>query len=238
MDQPSDLRSTQVFDVFLRLRPSPIGNADTERYLHVEPTADPDKTPQFVTIQPPTNDHRKRAVEQFAFTKIFQESASQLDLFDGTGVLSLIDGILGADGKSRDGLLATLGVTGSGKVTYQPKITFPHFLCSSNYKLESHNPRIKIPTRSHTTLSRLLVPKHIPQHRPPNMRQLCLPVPRCLGRLRIPNASRTRLPRLHLRRRPIHSWQLFSSPDPNACMLLRRSLLTHQLRNTASDYVF
>jgi len=107
-------RSTQAFDVFLRLRPSLTGN--TERFLLAEGTTDPDQTPQFVTIQPPANDPRKRAVEQFAFTKIFHENSSQLDIFQGTGVLSLIDGILGADGRSRDGLLATLGVTGSGKV--------------------------------------------------------------------------------------------------------------------------
>lgn len=56
-------------------------------------------------------------MEKFAFTKVFQEEAAQLDIFKGTGVIPLIRGVLG---ESRDGLLATLGVTGSGKVGCSP----------------------------------------------------------------------------------------------------------------------
>lgn len=52
-------------------------------------------------------------MEKFAFTKVFQEEASQLDIFNGTGAISLVEGVLG---EGKDGLLATLGVTGSGKV--------------------------------------------------------------------------------------------------------------------------
>jgi hypothetical protein len=102
--------STSLFDVYLRLRPAlkPGG----ERFLDVEP-ASIEPYPKHITVKPPTNDHRKRAVEKFAFTRVFEEEASQLDLFDGTGVLNLLDGVV--EGK-RDGLLATLGVTGSGKV--------------------------------------------------------------------------------------------------------------------------
>ncbi len=40
-----------------------------------------------------------------------------MDIFKGTGIVPMIEGVLGAPGcHGRDGLLATLGVTGSGKV--------------------------------------------------------------------------------------------------------------------------
>jgi hypothetical protein len=71
----------------------------------------------------PPNDNRRRAVEKFAFTKVFEEDANQLDLFRGTGVLPLVEGVLGPQGgEGRDGLLATLGVTGSGKVYLYPDL--------------------------------------------------------------------------------------------------------------------
>lgn len=44
---------------------------------------------------------------------VFEEESSQLDLFRGTGVIPLVEGVIG---EGRDGLVATLGVTGSGKV--------------------------------------------------------------------------------------------------------------------------
>jgi len=65
-----------------------------------------------ITLNPPS-DSRKRAVEKFAFTKVFEEQAEQIDIFRGTGVVLLVEGVLG---EGRDGLVATLGVTGSGKV--------------------------------------------------------------------------------------------------------------------------
>lgn len=106
--------STSLFDVFLRLRPA-APNAAGERFLDVE-TGEEDY-PKHITIKPPANDHRKRAVERFAFTRVFEEDASQSALFDGVGVLPLVEGVLGQEGREgRDGLLATLGVTGSGKV--------------------------------------------------------------------------------------------------------------------------
>jgi len=112
MDQPTK-STAPLFDVYLRLRPSLIPS--TERFIDVE--ASDDIFPKYITIKPPSTDHRKRAVEKFAFTRVFEENASQLDLFTGTGVLPLIQGVLAADGQAaRDGLLATLGVTGSGKV--------------------------------------------------------------------------------------------------------------------------
>ena len=70
-------------------------------------------TPTHITLHPPS-DNKKRAVEKFAFTKVFGETCSQLDLFQDTGMESLIKGILM---EGRDSLVATLGVTGSGKVS-------------------------------------------------------------------------------------------------------------------------
>ncbi|KAL8699482.1 MAG: hypothetical protein Q9224_001388 [Gallowayella concinna] len=125
MDHPAKPSSTSLFQVYLRLRPPPSpliqltpqslypSLPPPERYLTVEaPIQDaPDGLPTHITIHPPS-DSRKRAVEKFAFTKVFQEEATQVDIFKGTGVIPLVEGVLG---EGRDGLLATLGVTGSGK---------------------------------------------------------------------------------------------------------------------------
>jgi hypothetical protein len=112
-----------LFEVYLRLRPppTPAPNSSTqqqvptpERFLSVE--ISDSALPTHITLNPP-NDNRRRAVEKFAFTKVFEEDSSQLDLFRGTGVVELVEGVLGrSGGEGRDGLLATLGVTGSGKV--------------------------------------------------------------------------------------------------------------------------
>ncbi|KAK6066370.1 kinesin family protein [Seiridium cupressi] len=102
-----------LFQVYLRLRPTPASVANTERFLLVEEPDDGD-TPTHITLNPPND--RRRAIEKFAFTQVFEENASQLDVFQGTRVLPLVEGALaphGGDGT--DGLLATLGVTGSGK---------------------------------------------------------------------------------------------------------------------------
>ena len=113
---------------YLRLRPPPFPSqitqqtqqslypqlAPPERFLTVEPPSRdaPDSLPTHITLYPPS-DSRKRAVEKFAFTKVFEEEATQLEIFKGTGVVPLVEGVIG---EGRDGLLATLGVTGSGKV--------------------------------------------------------------------------------------------------------------------------
>lgn len=111
--EPPSRPSSSLFDVYLRLRPST--NSTNPRFLNVEETDAPH--PTHITIKPPTNDNRKRAVERFAFKRVFEEDADQMDLFKGTGALSMIEGVLGGHGRhGRDGLLATLGVTGSGKV--------------------------------------------------------------------------------------------------------------------------
>ena len=129
MEPPPKPPSASLFQVYLRLRPppSPLVQltqqslypllAPPERFLTVEPasTDSDDGTSTHITIYPPS-DSRKRAVEKFAFTKVFEEEASQLDLFKGTGAIPLVEGVLG---EGRDGLLATLGVTGSGKVCNQ-----------------------------------------------------------------------------------------------------------------------
>jgi Kinesin motor domain len=117
---------TTLFQVYLRLRP-PISQLretnihPAERYLTVEPPTVPEGNspgtnvasngPTHITLHPP-NDSRKRAVEKFAFTKVFEEDAQQLNVFEETGMPSLINGVLS---EGRDGLVATLGVTGSGK---------------------------------------------------------------------------------------------------------------------------
>lgn len=102
-----------LFDVYLRLRPHPAAAA--ERFLDVE--EEMDSFPTHITIKPPASDQRKRAVERFAFTRVFQEEASQLDILKSTELPSLVQAVLAPDGQQgKDGLLATLGVTGSGKV--------------------------------------------------------------------------------------------------------------------------
>ncbi|EME88747.1 uncharacterized protein MYCFIDRAFT_125702 [Pseudocercospora fijiensis CIRAD86] len=106
--------SSALFSVFLRLRPS---TTDNERFLDVEEPTEDAPTPTHITIKPSANDKRKRAVERFAFTRVYEENAGQRDIFDTAGILPMIEGVLGAPGREgRDGLLATLGVTGSGKV--------------------------------------------------------------------------------------------------------------------------
>jgi hypothetical protein len=114
---------TSLFQVYLRLRP-PTENLpkdQSEQWLIVEPPVQAasdggDCTMPListhVTLQPP-NDSRKRAVERFNFTKIFREEATQLDIFEETGAINTVRSLIV---EGRDGLLATLGVTGSGKV--------------------------------------------------------------------------------------------------------------------------
>lgn len=108
---PPPRPSSALFDVYLRLRPS---SPSSPRFLTVE---DRDGYPTHITVRPLVNDNRKRAVERFAFTQVFEEDARQRDIFKGTGIVPMLEGVLGAPGHhGRDGLLATLGVTGSGKV--------------------------------------------------------------------------------------------------------------------------
>lgn len=115
-----DSEKQSLFQVFLRLRPPHHGTqvkSTQEPWLLVEPPSESTEdaqtaSPTHITLQPP-NDSRKRAVERFGFTKVFEEEASQLELFEGTGTVGIVSSVLK---HGRDGLVATLGVTGSGKV--------------------------------------------------------------------------------------------------------------------------
>lgn len=124
MSTTSRPSQSSLFQVYLRLRPPVSQHQDpyAERCLVIESpeektnNAESDGAPSapiptHIILQPP-NDARKRAVEKFGFTKVFDESASQLTVFEDTGLESLIRGVLL---EGRDGLVATLGVTGSGK---------------------------------------------------------------------------------------------------------------------------
>ncbi|KAF7552667.1 hypothetical protein G7Z17_g4188 [Cylindrodendrum hubeiense] len=106
--------SHNLFEVYLRLRPPPHGNVNPERILDVEDPETPDSHPTHITLNPPTD--RRRAIEKFAFTQVFQEDASQLDVFHSLEIPSLVEGVLAPQGgEGTDAVVATLGVTGSGK---------------------------------------------------------------------------------------------------------------------------
>lgn len=118
----SNRSSHNLFQVYLRLRPGPAGGATAERILTVEAPETSDEQqqretfgPSHITLNPPTD--RRRAIEKFAFTRVFEEEASQLDVFHCTEVVPLVEGVLAPNGgEGTDAMVATLGVTGSGKV--------------------------------------------------------------------------------------------------------------------------
>ncbi|KAJ9144353.1 Kinesin-like protein [Coniochaeta hoffmannii] len=115
MSAPAAQKSHNLFQVFLRLRPPQAGAPQpTERFLAVEPPSQEHGAPTHITLDPPND--RRRAIEKFAFTQVFEEDATQLDVFHCTGVIPLVEGVLAPHGgNGTDALLATLGVTGSGK---------------------------------------------------------------------------------------------------------------------------
>ncbi|KAK7943812.1 kinesin family protein [Apiospora aurea] len=113
MMEPPQKPGANLFQVYLRLRPTPASQANADRFLAVEEPEE-DEAPSQITLNPPND--RRRAVEKFAFTRVFEDDATQLDLFQGTRVLPLLEGVLAPHGsEGTDGLLATLGTTGSGK---------------------------------------------------------------------------------------------------------------------------
>lgn len=115
MESSTQKPSSALFEVYLRLRPS--SAADRERFLDVESSSTESNAPTHITIKPPADDKRKRAIERFGFTRVFEHDAAQREIFESTGVVPMLDSVLGRKGKEgRDGLVATLGVTGSGKV--------------------------------------------------------------------------------------------------------------------------
>ncbi|KAF4459925.1 rabkinesin-6 [Fusarium albosuccineum] len=106
--------SHNLFEVYLRLRPPPShASSTTERILDVE-APEEGSHPKHITLNPPTD--RRRAIEKFAFTQVFEEDATQLDVFHCTEIVSFVEGVLAPQGgEGTDAVVATLGVTGSGK---------------------------------------------------------------------------------------------------------------------------
>ncbi|PFH61533.1 hypothetical protein XA68_17110 [Ophiocordyceps unilateralis] len=103
--------SHNLFEVYLRLRPSPASAQG--RILSVE-DGEGGGPASHITLNPPTD--RRRAIEKFAFTRVFDEDASQLDVFRWADIPSLAEGVLApGGGEGTDAVIATLGVTGSGK---------------------------------------------------------------------------------------------------------------------------
>lgn len=118
-------KPNSLFEVYLRLRPPTAGAgagagapSATGRFITVEPPGPDAASPAAtqITLNPPND--RRRAVEKFAFTQVFEEDATQLDIFHCINVVPLVEGVLAPHGgEGTDALLATLGVTGSGKVS-------------------------------------------------------------------------------------------------------------------------
>lgn len=150
--EPPSRPSSALFDVYLRLRPS---NSATSRFLTVEERDD--SHPTHITVRPLVHDNRKRAVERFAFTQVFEENARQMDIFRGTGIVPMIEGVLGAPGHhGRDGLLATLGVTGSGKVHVT---SISMVVLRTNALTEPYHPWNQVAARTCPDDTRRIVPE-------------------------------------------------------------------------------
>lgn len=108
--------SQNLFEVYLRLRPPPPGTpSQPDRVLNVEKPEDEAAPASHITLNPPSD--RRRAVERFGFTRVFEEEASQVDVFNNTEIVPMVEGVLAPQGgEGTDAVVATLGVTGSGKV--------------------------------------------------------------------------------------------------------------------------
>lgn len=113
--------------------------------LQVQPNEEETVKPYstHITLQPP-NDSRKRAIERFGFTKVFHEEAAQLEVFEEIGAMENIQNVLK---NGRDGLIATLGVTGSGKVSGAAILR--RILLTQT---ESYHPRHSLSSRSDTNV--------------------------------------------------------------------------------------
>lgn len=163
---PTKPSSHNLFEVYLRLRPPPPGAAQTDRILNVEQQPDDDESshPSHITLNPPTD--RRRAIEKFAFTKVFGDEATQLDVFHCTQIASLAEGVLAPQGgQGTDAVIATLGVTGSGKV--RPP-GYPQQNSSLTGGLPSpvdaHDTGVQVPARPHSASTRRGLQVHLPQH--------------------------------------------------------------------------
>ncbi|KKF93827.1 Kinesin-like motor protein 9 [Ceratocystis platani] len=101
-------KQANLFQVYLRLRPPPARSGGSTRFLSVEEPEQEDLLPTHITIDPPGD--RRRAIEKFAFTQVFEEASTQLDVFQDTQILPLIEGVLAPQGgEGTDALVATLG---------------------------------------------------------------------------------------------------------------------------------
>ncbi|RKL45718.1 hypothetical protein BFJ72_g3263 [Fusarium proliferatum] len=99
--------SHNLFEVYLRLRPPPTRHGDGDRILDVEPAED-GSHPKHIVLNPPTD--RRRAIEKFAFTQVFEEDATQLDVFHCTEIVPFVEGVLAPEGgEGTDAVVATLG---------------------------------------------------------------------------------------------------------------------------------
>ncbi|RPA87423.1 P-loop containing nucleoside triphosphate hydrolase protein [Ascobolus immersus RN42] len=109
MDRPKTPHTADatahLFDVFLRLRPST--NSTDAPFLQYKPGQ-----PQVSCTPTGTDPSRKRSrgIEKFSFTQVFDERCKQRDVFTDVALPLLAEVV-----KGHDGMLATLGVTGSGK---------------------------------------------------------------------------------------------------------------------------
>lgn len=117
MEPPPKPSAASLFQVYLRLKPTISQAAKSTRFLTVNQSVSSadDSIPAHITVVPPT-ESRRRAVEKFAFTRIFEEDATQLDILRSSGIVPLIEGVIGTESHAgRDGLIAALGMSGSGK---------------------------------------------------------------------------------------------------------------------------
>ena len=158
--------STSLFDVYLRLRP-PHAQAN-DPFVDLDDQTEGRHT--HITIKPPHSDGRKRAVEKFSFTRVFDEDASQIDILNGISLLPQLEGVLAPNGRaSRDGLLATLGVTGSGKVCLYSDLLAKSAAILIRRRVTQFwvpKPSVDLPSSRSMSCSRASAPTS-PQHAPP-----------------------------------------------------------------------
>jgi hypothetical protein len=74
MEAPTKPTTSSLFEVYLRLRPSFAPNA--ERFLDVD-AANDKAAPTHITIHAPAHDQRRKAVETFKFTRVFEGRAGR-----------------------------------------------------------------------------------------------------------------------------------------------------------------
>lgn len=172
--------SHNLFEVYLRLRPPPAGGTSAERILTVESSTPNEDSQQHgemeldgggeflrqeagtrrlashIVLNPPTD--RRRAIEKFGFTRVFEEGASQLDVFHCAEIIPLVDGVVAPNGgDGTDAMVATLGVTGSGKVNnIMDRLVVQGLLTS--LLTDAHDSRLQVAARPDAASSRRSFP--------------------------------------------------------------------------------